>query len=184
MSIRASVDDGATRKVRSIPAASVTSIHASASSGVRSGVMTPLPPAAATVFFQRKGGRLRSVDDRTNKGSCLSCVIVNFYRYPSFCDGRTCSRLNSRHWLNPILGFKGFVRSHQSRDWSNIVSRKKFLVGVHETVAQRRMRVLIVNDRNPKYPESLPNFGPNNQQKGLRSTLQYHSTNLMHHCIL
>ena len=41
------VDDGETRKIRSRSWASVTSIHRSASSGVRSGVMMPHPPAAA-----------------------------------------------------------------------------------------------------------------------------------------
>ena len=42
-----SVLDGATRKILSSPYSSLAAIHSSASSGVRSGVMRPAPPAAA-----------------------------------------------------------------------------------------------------------------------------------------
>ena len=44
---RSSVEDGETRKIRSSPCASETLNQSSASSGVRSGVMAPAPPAAA-----------------------------------------------------------------------------------------------------------------------------------------
>ena len=47
LAMRSGVDDGATRKTVSIPAASVAAIHEPASSGMRSGVMTPQPPALA-----------------------------------------------------------------------------------------------------------------------------------------
>ena len=47
LAIRASVEDGATRKTGSMPAAVTAASHGPASSGVRSGVMTPAPPAAA-----------------------------------------------------------------------------------------------------------------------------------------
>ena len=45
--IRSSVDDGATRKTRSRPCAVEAASHSSASSGMRSGVIMPRPPAAA-----------------------------------------------------------------------------------------------------------------------------------------
>ena len=45
--IRSSVEDGDTRKMRSSSWASEAAIQASASSGVRSGVIAPDPPAAA-----------------------------------------------------------------------------------------------------------------------------------------
>ena len=45
--MRTSVEDGATRKIRSSPLAVVAAIQGPASSGVRSGVITPWPPAAA-----------------------------------------------------------------------------------------------------------------------------------------
>ena len=45
--MRSSVELGATRKTRSRPVASLASIHGPASSGMRSGVMSPAPPAAA-----------------------------------------------------------------------------------------------------------------------------------------
>ncbi len=44
---RRSVEEGATRKIRSRPAASLALIQGPASSGIRSGVITPDPPAAA-----------------------------------------------------------------------------------------------------------------------------------------
>ena len=45
--IRASVDEGATRNTRSSPCSSDAASHSSASSGIRSGVISPAPPAAA-----------------------------------------------------------------------------------------------------------------------------------------
>ena len=45
--IRSAVDEGATRKIGSTFAAPTASSHPAASSGMRSGVMTPEPPAAA-----------------------------------------------------------------------------------------------------------------------------------------
>ena len=44
---RASVEDGATRKTRSRSCSSEAASHSPASSGIRSGVIAPAPPAAA-----------------------------------------------------------------------------------------------------------------------------------------
>src|SRR4051812_18818873 len=45
--MRSSLDEGATRKIGSTPAASTAASQGPASSGMRSGVITPAPPAAA-----------------------------------------------------------------------------------------------------------------------------------------
>jgi hypothetical protein len=50
---RASVDDGATRNTRSRSARSAAAIHSPASSGMRSGVMSPAPPAPARSVANR-----------------------------------------------------------------------------------------------------------------------------------
>ena len=46
MSMRSRVVDGATRKIRSSPCSSEAANHSPASSGIRSGVMIPAPPAS------------------------------------------------------------------------------------------------------------------------------------------
>ena len=55
VAIRASVEEGETRKIRSRPHASETASHSAASSGVRSGVIAPAPPAAARSRANRIG---------------------------------------------------------------------------------------------------------------------------------
>ena len=51
--MRASVEDGATRKTRSSPCASLAASQSPASSGIRSGVIAPDPPAAARSAAKR-----------------------------------------------------------------------------------------------------------------------------------
>ena len=58
--IRASVEDGATRKTRSRSWLSAAASHSPASSGIRSGVISPAPPAAARSRGERARRRTRS----------------------------------------------------------------------------------------------------------------------------